>query len=102
MQSYFKFIEYGYGNTYEVIFPLKPNYQAYRILTRYFGELSDSSYFVYKFEITTDKTDEIDIKKIYGVGKHRLALYQRKIKEHCKEIAYAPICYKWNINRSYL
>ena len=26
-----------------------------------------------------------------------MALYQRKIKEHCKEIAYAPICYKWNI-----
>lgn len=47
--------------------------------------------------ILDDKTDEIDIKKIYGVGKHRLALYQRKIKEHCKEIAYAPICYKWNI-----
>ena len=47
--------------------------------------------------ILDDKTDEIDTKKIYGVGKHRLALYQRKIKEHCKEIAYAPICYKWNI-----
>lgn len=47
--------------------------------------------------ILDDKTYEIDIKKIYGVGKHRLALYQRKIKEHCKEIAYAPICYKWNI-----
>lgn len=47
--------------------------------------------------ILDDKTDEIDIKKIYGVGKHRLALYQRKIKEHCKEIAYAPICYNWNI-----
>ncbi len=47
--------------------------------------------------ILDDKTDEIDIKKIYGVGKHRLALYQRKIKEHCKEIAYAPICYRWNI-----
>ncbi len=47
--------------------------------------------------ILDDKIDEIDTKKIYGVGKHRLALYQRKIKEHCKEIAYAPICYKWNI-----
>lgn len=47
--------------------------------------------------ILDDKTDEIDTKKIYGVGKHRLALYQRKIKEHCKEIAYAPICYRWNI-----
>lgn len=47
--------------------------------------------------ILDNKTDEIDTKKIYGVGKHRLALYQRKIKEHCKEIAYAPICYKWNI-----
>lgn len=47
--------------------------------------------------ILEDKADEIDTKKIYGVGKHRLALYQRKIKEHCKEIAYAPICYKWNI-----
>lgn len=47
--------------------------------------------------ILDDKADEIDTKKIYGVGKHRLALYQRKIKEHCKEIAYAPICYKWNI-----
>ena len=31
--------------------------------------------------ILDDKTDEIDTKKIYGVGKHRLALYQRKIKE---------------------
>ena len=68
MQSYFKFIEYGYGNTYEVIFPLKPNYQAYRILTRYFGELSDSSYFVYKFEITTDKTDEIDYEKLKWIA----------------------------------
>lgn len=47
--------------------------------------------------ILDNKADEIDTKKIYGVGKHRLALYQRKIKEHCKEIAYAPICYKWNI-----
>lgn len=47
--------------------------------------------------ILDNKTDEIDTKKIYGVGKHRLALYQRKIKEHCKEIAYTPICYKWNI-----
>lgn len=47
--------------------------------------------------ILDNKSDEIDTKKIYGVGKHRLALYQRKIKEHCKEIAYAPICYKWNI-----
>lgn len=47
--------------------------------------------------ILDNKADEIDTKKIHGVGKHRLALYQRKIKEHCKEIAYAPICYKWNI-----
>lgn len=47
--------------------------------------------------ILDNKADEINTKKIYGVGKHRLALYQRKIKEHCKEIAYAPICYKWNI-----
>ena len=64
MQSYFKFVEYGYGNTYEIIFPLKSNYQAYRILSQYFGKLSDSSYFVYKFEITTDKTDEIDYEKL--------------------------------------
>lgn len=64
MQTYFKFIEYGYGNTYEVIFPLKPNYLAYRILSRYFGKLEDTSYFVHKFEITTDKTDDIDYEKL--------------------------------------
>lgn len=64
MQTYFKFIEYGYDNTYEVIFPLKPNYLAYRILSRYFGKLEDTSYFVHKFEITTDKTDDIDYEKL--------------------------------------
>lgn len=64
MQTYFKFIEYGYDNTYEVIFPLKPNYLAYRILSRYFGKLEDTSYFVHKFEITTDKTDGIDYEKL--------------------------------------
>ena len=64
MQTYFKFIEYGYDNTYEIIFPLKPNYLAYRILSRYFGKLEDTSYFVHKFEITTDKTDDIDYEKL--------------------------------------
>lgn len=64
MQTYFKFIEYGYDDTYEVIFPLKPNYLAYRILTRYFGKLDETSYFVYKFEITTNETDSIDYEKL--------------------------------------
>jgi len=64
MQTYFKFIEYGYDDTYEVIFPLKPNYLAYRILTPYFGKLEDTSYFVHRFEITTDKTNGIDYEKL--------------------------------------
>lgn len=64
MQTYFKFIEYGYDDTYEVIFPLKPNYLAYRILTRYFGKLDETSYFVYKFEITTNEADSIDYEKL--------------------------------------
>lgn len=64
MQTYFKFIEYGYDDTYEVIFPLKPNYLAYRILSKYFGKLEETSYFVHKFEITSDKTDGIDYEKL--------------------------------------
>lgn len=47
--------------------------------------------------VLNNEANQIDIKKIHGVGEKYFALYCKKISNNLQAIRYCPICNKWGI-----